>query len=82
MSTPEKLASDLDRSMPIAKRAKPGAKTRQLIAAHNLLQADYVALRTAFNTLVTKLNADAGVTDTNYAAAAAVTSAAVADLGA
>ena len=35
--------------------------------------ADMAALRTSFNTLVTKLNADAGVTDTNYAAAAAFT---------
>lgn len=35
--------------------------------------ADLTALRTAFNTLVTKLNADAGVTDTNYAAAPALT---------
>lgn len=31
------------------------------------LQADHVLLRTAFNVLVAKLNADAGVTDTNYA---------------
>jgi len=37
---------------------------------------DLAALRTAFNTLVTKLNADEGVTDTNYAAAPALTSAA------
>jgi hypothetical protein len=35
--------------------------------------ADLTALRTAFNTAMTKLNADAGVTDTNYAAAPALT---------
>lgn len=33
-----------------------------------------------FNTLTTKLNADAGVTDTNYAAATAITAAAPAAL--
>jgi hypothetical protein len=35
---------------------------------------------TEHNTLATKLNADAGVTDTNYAAAAAITAAAPAAL--
>jgi hypothetical protein len=35
--------------------------------------ADNATLRTAFNTAMTKLNADAGVTDTNYAAAGAIT---------
>lgn len=43
-------------------------------------QADLATLRTAFNTAMTKLNADGGVTDTNYAAAAALTSAAPAAL--
>lgn len=40
------------------------------------LRADITALATALDTLATKLNADAGVTDTNYATgnAAAVTS--------
>ena len=37
------------------------------------LLTDISTLRTAFNTLVTKLNADAGVTDTNYAQAGALT---------
>ncbi len=40
-----------------------------LLAAH----ADLTALRTAFNTAMTKLNADVGVTDANYAAAPALT---------
>ncbi len=39
----------------------------------NSILTDVTALRTAFNTLVTKLNADAWVTDTDYAAAAALT---------
>lgn len=42
----------------------------QLVAA----VADIAALITAHNTLATKLNADGGVTDTNYAAASAQTS--------
>ncbi len=35
--------------------------------------ADITALDTAFDTLVAKLNADGGVTDTDYAGAAAMT---------
>ena len=38
------------------------------------LVVDVAALITAHNTLATKLNADAGVTDTDYAAASAQTS--------
>lgn len=37
------------------------------------LLTDVTNLRTAFNTAMTKLNADAGVTDTDYAAAPALT---------
>ena len=37
------------------------------------LQNDTVALDTAFDTLIAKLNADTGITDTDYAAAAAMT---------
>lgn len=40
------------------------------------LVTDITALRTSYNTLVTKMNADAGITDTNYAAPAAITAAA------
>ena len=39
-------------------------------------QADVAAAKTAHDTLATKLNADEGVTDTNYAAMAALTSSA------
>ncbi len=46
---------------------------RQLRILHEATLADLTALRTAFNTAMTKLNADAGVTDTNYAAAPALT---------
>jgi hypothetical protein len=41
-----------------------------------LVQADVVILDTGLDTLVAKLNLDAGVTDANYAGAAALTSAA------
>jgi len=37
------------------------------------LVVDITAARTAINAMATKLNADAGVTDTNYAAMAAQT---------
>lgn len=47
-----------------------------LRANQALIQADLATTRTALNTALTKLNADAGVTDTNYATAAALTSAA------
>lgn len=54
---------------------------RQLVVEHNKLVDDLEALRAAFATLVTKLNADTGVTDTNYASvlAATLTSAKIAD---
>lgn len=48
--------------------------------AVNANVVDIAALKSAHDTLATKLNADAGVTDTNYAATAALTGAAVAVL--
>lgn len=55
--------------------------TRQVRLEFNKLVDDLETLRAAFATLVTKLNADAGVTDTNYASvlAATLTAAKVAD---
>lgn len=44
-----------------------------LEAVLDSLLTDITNLRTAFNTAMTKLNADAGVTDTNYAADGALT---------
>lgn len=43
------------------------AHQRDVAAALVAAQEDLATLRTAFNTLTAKLNADAGVTDTNYA---------------
>lgn len=45
-------------------------ETQDVLAS---LLTDITMLRTAYNTLATKLNADAGVTDTNYAQASALT---------
>jgi pentose-5-phosphate-3-epimerase len=45
----------------------------QTLAFNDALVADLATIRTAFNTAITKLNADGGVTDTNYAACAALT---------
>jgi hypothetical protein len=59
-----------------------GSDVLQVRLEHNRLVDDVEALRAAFATLVTKLNADAGVTDTNYASvlAATLTAAKVADV--
>lgn len=50
----------------------------ELKTDYTALLADVTAIRTSFNTAMTKLNADAGVTDTNYAAAAALTATSIA----
>lgn len=55
-------ADRLNRSMPAASAVKLGNLLNELIATVN-------AQRDVITTLVTKLNADAGVTDTNYTAA-------------
>ena len=51
----------------------PVTEARQLSALLTAILADITALRTAQAAMATKLNADAGVTDTNYAAPAALT---------
>ncbi len=59
---------------------KIGADVGQLVVQHNLLIDDVEVLRAALNTLatnfnavLTKLDADTGVTDTNYNSTQAVT---------
>jgi len=49
---------------------RPGSALRTLIAEHNKLVADVELIRAAVTAMATKLDADAGVTDTDYAAAA------------
>ena len=46
-----------------ARSTKENTEIRTLLTS---IQADLTALRTAHNTLATKLDNDAGVTDTNY----------------
>lgn len=50
----------VNRSSPALSRAKLGDMVAELVTQVNVLTA-------AYNVLVAKLNADAGVTDTNYA---------------
>lgn len=61
MSTPERrnLKDELDRSMPAANHAKLGTLLEEMITQHNALLA--------------KLDADVGVTDTNYVASLTIT---------
>ena len=71
----------------MARRRNNGKKTEpavhKAINSHaTMLEAllvDVTAIHTAIDDLVTKLNADAGVTDTDYAAAAALTAVTGAD---
>jgi len=57
-------------STPVGMAGSSLAAVRQ---EHNKLVDDLETVRAALATLATKLNADAGVTDTNYAAPAAAT---------
>lgn len=82
MATKKTLQDQLNRCMPIAAAVQLGTLLTDLIAQHNAAVADLATVRTALNTAMTKLNADGGVTDTNYAAAAALTATAVTDIDA
>jgi len=62
--SPLTVQQKLNKSTPAAAEAGLGDILNDLITAVNALQTDH-------NTLVTKLNADAGVTDANYAATTA-----------
>lgn len=73
----------LNKSMPIAAKAKLGDTIADLIAQVNAQGAALAALTTKYNAALAKLDADAGVTDTNYAAtegATAFTATTVVDL--
>ena len=56
----------LNRMAPAARDAQLGSVVEDLIAQINALRADLDALRTAYHAALAKLDADAGVTDTNY----------------
>lgn len=53
------------------------ATINELRTGHEALVADMATRIANHNTLITKLNADAGVTDANYAAAGAITAVAL-----
>ena len=62
----QSVKDQLNRCMPAAGKAKLGNVLTDLITQHN-------ALVVKFNALLAKLDADGGVTDTNYAATEGVT---------
>lgn len=53
------------------------ADAKEVAALFKAIQADNMAVRAAMATLLAKLDADAGVTDTNYAALATPTASAI-----
>lgn len=63
-ATPGSKQEKVNKSSPAANKAKLGDAVAELIAQVNILTA-------AHNTMVAKMNADAGITDTNYATVAA-----------
>ena len=69
----ENKADILNRSMPAAHKVMLGDLLNQIIAAYN-------DLATKHNALLAKLDADAGVTDTNYTALLSEASTALLDL--
>jgi hypothetical protein len=52
-----------------------GNDVRAIIAAFNQLQAEVAEIKSDYNALLTKLDADAGVTDTNYASLRSISAA-------
>jgi hypothetical protein len=75
MPSPKSAAvkqDQLNRAMPAARDAALGDVVADLIATANALRADLTEMRTRINAVLAKLDADAGVTDTNYAATQAM----------
>lgn len=85
IKTSEQHVRDINRTAPALRDAQAGQVLHDLITAYTALLADFTALRTRYNAVLAKLDADGGVTDTNYAAlqaAPAITAPAVAPLSA
>jgi hypothetical protein len=86
MPSPKTKAVKIDqinRMLPAARDAQLGAVIGDLVDQLNNVIADNVATRAKLATLLAKLDADAGVTDVNYASTqtpAAATATAVTDL--
>lgn len=66
MGLPHNLQDELDRCMPVAKKVGLGGLLVALVTRVTTLETQLAAL-------AVKLNADGGVTDTNYAPVAAPT---------
>lgn len=82
MATP-KNQNFVNRSTPGMNRAKVGDVVADLIVAVNAQSVQLAAVTAKHNALLTKMDADAGITDTNYASttnAPAFSSASVPDL--
>lgn len=58
----------LNRATPGLKTSGLGTKMNQLITLINELRADMISMGAAVDGICAKLDSDAGVTDTNYAA--------------
>jgi hypothetical protein len=80
--SPHTNKGKLDNATPGTKDVGLGQIIDDLITAHNLLVTALNAVRADHNTLIAKLNADAGVTDTNYAVSTASAQTAVTVLSA
>lgn len=78
--SPFSVQQKLNKVSPGAAEAGLGDIINDLITAATALQTAVVALTADHNTVVAKLNADAGVTDVNYAGSTAVAQTAVAPL--
>lgn len=78
--SPFSVQQKLNKISPGAAEAGLGDILNDLITAVSALQTAVVALTADHNTVVAKLNLDAGVTDVNYAVSTAVAQTAVVPL--
>ena len=65
-ATPGTLQEKLNKLTPAAQKAGMGDVLAELITETNRLETQVAALTSKFNAVLAKLDADAGVTDTNY----------------
>lgn len=80
MASTRNLVDLLNRAMPIAKLVGLGTLLQEIVTALNAHTTAINALISDHNTLRAKLNADDGVTDTNYAASTATAQTALTDI--
>lgn len=70
--TQESIIAALNTCMPAAAAAHLGTTLYALIAANTAVVADLATIKAKVNATLTKLDADAGVTDTTYSSLNAV----------